>query len=111
MLKPIEQKNKEIELEEGEKKFSIINFLIGFLAWKKRIKAREECTEEVFVKLEKNLSNFQLTIDKKEKKYRNTVLLKLAKVEYQNIFNKNKSLKQEIELIKKQKMKNKNQKK
>ena len=28
--------------------------------------------------------------------------MKLAKVEYQNIFNKNKSLKQEIELIKKQ---------
>lgn len=32
LLKPIEQKNQEIELEEGEKKFSIINFLIGFLA-------------------------------------------------------------------------------
>ena len=66
-------------------------------------KKREEDTEEVLVKLEKFFSNFQMTVDKKDKRMQENIrLLKLVEIEYQRVLNENKSLKQEIELIKKQ---------
>ena len=67
------------------------------------IKKREEDTEEVLVKLENFFSNFQMTVDKKDKRMQENIrLLKLVEIEYQRVLNENKSLKQEIELIKKQ---------
>ena len=70
---------------------------------KNEIITREEHIEEVLVELEKVLSNFQLTISQKSKTIQGYIkLLKLAKIEQQKIFSKYKSLKQEIELIKKQ---------
>lgn len=66
-------------------------------------KKREEDTEEVLVKLENFFSNFQMTVDKKDKRMQENIrLLKLVEIEYQRVLNENKSLKQEIELIKKQ---------
>ena len=66
-------------------------------------KKREEDTEEVLVKLENFFSNFQMTVDKKNKRMQENIrLLKLVEIEYQRVLNENKSLKQEIELIKKQ---------
>ena len=53
--------------------------------------------------LEKFFSNFQMTVDKKDKRMQENIrLLKLVEIEYQRVLNENKSLKQEIELIKKQ---------
>ena len=46
---------------------------------------------------------FQLTVQKKEKTIQEYVrLLKLTKIEYQKLFNKNKTLKEKIEAIEKQ---------
>ena len=70
---------------------------------KKIDKKREEYIEEVLVELGEDLSNFQMTVDKKEKTIQKYIrLLKLVEIEYQRVFNENKSLKQEIELFKKQ---------
>ena len=61
---------------------------------KKKIKTREEQIEEVPLEFKKDLSNFQLTIDKIDKTIQEYItLLKLTKTEYQKMFNKNKSLK------------------
>lgn len=61
---------------------------------KKKIKTREEQIEEVPLEFEKDLSNFQLPIDKIDKTIQEYIkLLKLTKTEYQKLFNKNKSLK------------------
>ena len=61
---------------------------------KKKIKTREEQIEEVPLEFKKDLSNFQLTIDKIDKTIQEYItLLKLMKIEYQKMFNKNKSLK------------------
>lgn len=61
---------------------------------KKKIKTREEQIEEVPLEFKKDLSNFQLTIDKIDKTIQEYItLLKLTKIEYQKMFNKNKSLK------------------
>ena len=44
-----------------------------------------------------------MTVDKKDKRMQENIrLLKLVEIEYQRVLNENKSLKQEIELIKKQ---------
>ena len=70
---------------------------------KKIDKKREEYIEEVLVELGEDLSNFQMTVDKKEKTIQKYIrLLKLVEIEYQRVFNETKSLKQEIELFKKQ---------
>ena len=70
---------------------------------KKIDKKREEYIEEVLVELGEDLSNFQMTVDKKDKRMQENIrLLKLVEIEYQRVLNENKSLKQEIELIKKQ---------
>ena len=46
---------------------------------------------------------FQLTVQKKEKTIQEYVrLLKLTKIKYQKLFNKNKTLKEKIEAIEKQ---------
>ena len=43
-----------------------------------------------------------MTVDKKDKRMQENIrLLKLVEIEYQRVLNENKSLKQEIELIKK----------
>ena len=61
---------------------------------KKKIKTREEQIEEVPLEFKKDLSNFQLTIDKIDKTIQEYItLLNLTKIEYQKMFNKNKSLK------------------
>ena len=59
-----------------KKKFPIVNFLIEFLAYieliEKKKKIREEHIEDVLAELEKYLSNFQITIQKKIRQYKNT---------------------------------------
>ena len=93
MLKFIDEKNKEIEFEGGEKNFLSLIFCRIF-SMKKKIKTREEQIEEVPLEFKKDLSNFQLTIDKIDKTIQEYItLLKLTKIEYQKMFNKNKSLK------------------
>ena len=60
----------------------------------KKVKTREEQFEEVLLFLEKNLTNFQVTIDKRDKTIQEYIrLLKLTKIEYQKLFNENKILK------------------
>ena len=60
-----------------KKKFPIVNFLIEFLAYieliEKKKKIREEHIEDVPAELEKYLSNFQITIQKKIRQYKNTL--------------------------------------
>ena len=60
----------------------------------KKVKTREEQIEEVLLFLEKNLTNFQVTIDKRDETIQEYIrLLKLTKIEYQKLFNENKILK------------------
>ena len=57
---------------------------------KKQQKTREEHIEEVLAEPEKDLSNFQFTIQKKDKVLQEYVkLLKIIKIEYQKLFNEN----------------------
>ena len=61
---------------------------------KKPPKTREQHIEDVLIDLEKNLSNFQLSLQTKDKTIKEYVrLLNLTKTEYQNIFNENRQLK------------------
>ena len=61
---------------------------------KKNPKTREQHIEDVLIDLEKNLSNFQLSLQTKDKTIKEYVrLLNLTKTEYQNIFNENRQLK------------------
>ena len=67
----------------------------------KNVKTREEQIEEVLLFLEKNLTNFQVTIDKRDKTIQEYIrLLKLTKIEYQKLFNENKILKEKLEKTK-----------
>ena len=67
----------------------------------KKVKTREEQFEEVLLFLEKNLTNFQVTIDKRDKTIQEYIrLLKLTKIEYQKLFNENKILKEKLEKTK-----------
>ena len=67
----------------------------------KKQKSREEHIEDVLVELEKNLTNFEITIQKK--RYDNTRIRK----EYQKLFQENKILNDKLNLIQKEKtMKN-----
>lgn len=64
----------------------------------KKVKTREEQIEEVLLFLEKNLTNFQVTIDKRDKTIQEYIrLLKLTKTEYRNVFNENEILKEKLE--------------
>ena len=67
----------------------------------KKVKTREEQIEEVLLFLEKNLTNFQVTIDKRDETIQEyNRLLKLTKIEYQKLFNENKILKEKLEKTK-----------
>ena len=103
-IKLIHDKYRDIEFETGEKKFPIIESMIGFLAWidltKKR--TRERHIEVVLIELEKDLENFQENILKKDKTMQEYVrLLKLTKQEFQILFQENKKLKENINSIEK----------
>ena len=66
-IKWIDDKNNEIEFADGEKKFPIVNFLIEFLAWIELIgknKKAEMSILKMLVELEKDLPNFQITVQK-----------------------------------------------
>ena len=82
--------------------------MIEFLVWielinKKKKKSREEHIEDELVELEKNLSNFQITIEKKDKTIQEHVrLLKLTKQKYQKLFQENKIIKEKLNLIQKE---------
>ena len=69
-IKLIDDKNKETEFADGEKKFPIVIFLIEFWAWieliEKKQKSREEQIKDVVTELEKDSSNFQITIQRKD---------------------------------------------
>ena len=65
---------------------------------KKQQKTREEYIEEVLAELEKDLSNFQFTIQKKDKVLQEYVkLLRIIKIKYQKLFNENEILKEKLE--------------
>ena len=71
----------------------------------KKVKTRAENIEEVLLNLEKNLSNFQLIIDKRDRTIQEYIklIIKLTKIEYQTLFNKNKTLKEKLEKTEKRK--------
>ena len=100
-IKLIDENNMEIEFADRAKNFPIINFLIEFLAWieliGKKQKSREEHIEDVLVELGKDLSNFQIIIQKIDKTIEEYVrLLKITKQEYQKLFQENKILMDKI---------------
>ena len=69
-------------------------------SFKKKKKTREQHIEDVLVDLEKDIANFQLTVQKKGKTIQEYVrLLKLTKREYQKLFQENKLLKERINSI------------
>ena len=78
----------------------------------KKVKTREGDIEEVFLDLEKDLSNFWLTIIKRDKTIQEYVrLLKLKEIEYQKLFQKDKFLKEKLEKNREEKIrKNKKRK-
>ena len=79
---------------------------------KKKHKTREQHIEDVLVDLEKDLANFQLTFQKKDKTIQeHFMLLKLTKQEYQKLLQENKLLKERINLIEKEKIVKKTEKK
>ena len=89
-MKLIDDKNKEIELVDGEKnpyrKVFDWTFRMNRINRTKQ-KSREEHMEDVLIELEKDLSNFQITIQKKDKIIQEYIrLLKLTKQEYQKLF-------------------------
>ena len=65
----------------------------------KKVKTRAENIEDVLLNLEKFLSNFQLIIDERDRTIQEyiKVIIKLTKIEYQTLFNKNKTLKEKLE--------------
>lgn len=78
----------------------------------KKVKTREGDIEEVFLDLEKDLSNFWLAIIKRDKTIQEYVrLLKLKEIEYQKLFQKDKILKEKLEKNREEKIrKNKKRK-
>ena len=60
----------------------------------KKQKSKEKHIDDVLVELEKNLSNFQITIQKRKTRQQQVRLLKLTKQEYQKLFQENKILKE-----------------
>ena len=71
---------------------------------RKKQKSREEHIEDELVELKKDLLNFQITAQKKDKTIQEYVrLLKLTKQEYQKLFQENKILKDKLNLIQKEK--------
>ena len=69
---------------------------------RKQIKIKEEEITEVLLELEKDLSNFQLSVEKKDKTIQQYArLLKLTKIKYQKIYEENKKLREKIKIKKK----------
>lgn len=108
----MDENNKKNEFEVDEKKISSLEFFDWNLSMNrktKNVKTMEEHIEKVLPVLEKNLSNFRLAMNKRYNTIQEYVrLLKLAKTEYQKLFNKNKRLKEKLE--KKQKKRAKKRK-
>ena len=72
----------------------------------KNLKTSEEYIEKVLLHLKKDLSHFQLTINKRDKTIQEYIRhLKLTKIKYQKIFNENKILKEKLEKLEKEKKK------
>ena len=71
----------------------------------KKVKTRAENIEDVLLNLEKFLSNFQLIIDERDRTIQEYIklIIKLTKIEYQTLFNKNKTLKEKLEKTEKRK--------
>ena len=97
----LQYNNMEIEFSDGEKRSHIVNVLIEFLAW---IELMEKSNKkaDMLVELENDFqaSNFQITIQKKDKTIQEYVrLLKLTKQEYKKLFQENKILKNKLNLI------------
>ena len=73
-------------------------------SFKKIQKTREQHFKDVLVDLEKDLANFQLAFQKKDKTIQEYIrLLKSTKQEYQKLFQENKLLKERINSIEKEK--------
>ena len=71
---------------------------------KKIQNTREQHIEEALIDLEKDLMNFQLSLQTKDKTIKEYVrLLNLTKIEYQEIFNENRQSKEKIILLEKEK--------
>ena len=71
---------------------------------KKTPKTREQHIEDVLTDLEKNLSNFQLSLQTKDKTIKEYVrLINFTKTKYQKFFNRNRQLKEKIILLEKEK--------
>lgn len=65
----MDENNKKNEFEVGEKKISSLEFFDGNLSMNrktKNVKTMEEHIEKVLPVLQKNLSNFGLTINKRD---------------------------------------------
>lgn len=63
-------------------------------------KTKEQQIDKIFFDLEKDLSNFEFTIERNDKTIEQYVkLLKLTKAEYQKLQLENKKLKEKIENI------------
>ena len=70
----------------------------------KIVNTREEHIEKLLLDSKKDLSNFRLTTDKRDKTIQEYIrLLKVTKTKYQKLFNKNKVLKENLEKTKKEK--------
>ena len=66
--------------------------------FKENQKTREQHVEDVLVELEKDLANFQPTVQKKYKTIQEYIrLLKLTKAKYQKLFEENKIQKEKNE--------------
>ena len=71
---------------------------------KKPQNTREQHIEEVLINLEKDLTNFQLSLQTKDKTIKEYVrLLNLTKTEYQNFFNEDRQSKEKMILLEKEK--------
>lgn len=78
----------------AKKKIIILNFIIEVLKWTKTWK-KEEYLGEILEELEKDLSSLKLTIKEQDKEIEQYIrLVKATKIEYQNLFEENKQLKE-----------------
>lgn len=78
----------------AKKKISILNFIIEVLKWTKTWK-KEEYLGEILEELEEDLSSLKLTIKEQDKEIEQYIrLVKATKIEYQNLFEENKQLKE-----------------
>ena len=80
-------------------------------SFKKTNKSLRNSISRTYLLSLKDLANFQLTVQKKDKTIQEYIrLLKLIKAKYQKLFEENKILKQKIEAAEKEKEKQKRKK-